>query len=348
MGGVRCAVPFGHIRFVPDHPLLHKDFPARLPRDVIDAEVGGDPVDLVEQLLARFVVIGLVGAGDRLVAIEPVEHLEVGRDGRHVARGDRFGRELHHRREAVQLQLRVVGAAVDRPFLQNLGHDLANARAGHALLARDLIVAQALAQARENSPPPQNHALRAHPPPRSRRRLLNHACLFAPPAGVPVVEWRQNSRYFENRKENVEKSRKRLEMLGFGDAVADASPHCIGRLNLYLQRFARQNHESGGAKCFVAGRLRGFGRGGRAPQARTPARRRGRRTQAQDLGSSASPILALGKSSEMSRRADRPCPLLIATHNSRRISLGLKLEHRPPSVVRASASCAIKRVLTHD
>jgi len=23
-------------------------------------------------------------------------------------------------------------------------------------------------------------------------------------------------------------------------------------LNIYLQRFARQNHESGGAKCFVA------------------------------------------------------------------------------------------------
>jgi len=41
-------------------------------------------------------------------------------------------------------------------------------------------------------------------------------------------------------------------MQGFGDAVADASPHFIGRLNRYLQRFARQNHESGGAKCFVA------------------------------------------------------------------------------------------------
>ena len=25
-----------------------------------------------------------------------------------------------------------------------------------------------------------------------------------------------------------------------------------GDLNLYLQRYARQNHENGGAKCFVA------------------------------------------------------------------------------------------------
>src|SRR5580704_1457210 len=42
--------------------------------DLVDAKVGGDAVDLVQELLARFVVIGLVRAGDRLIAIEPVEH----------------------------------------------------------------------------------------------------------------------------------------------------------------------------------------------------------------------------------------------------------------------------------
>jgi hypothetical protein len=40
---------------------------------------------------ARFAVIDLVRADDRLAAVEPVEHLEIGRDGRHVASGDRFG-----------------------------------------------------------------------------------------------------------------------------------------------------------------------------------------------------------------------------------------------------------------
>ena len=57
-----------------------------LPRrrhDLVDAQVVGNAVDLIERLLARLAVIDLVRAGDRLVAVEPVEHLEIGRDGRH-------------------------------------------------------------------------------------------------------------------------------------------------------------------------------------------------------------------------------------------------------------------------
>jgi hypothetical protein len=71
---------------------------------------------------------------------------EVGRDTAVISpAATRFGRELHHRREAVQLQLCMIGAAVDRPLLQDVGHDLADAFAGHALLMRDVLVAPALA-----------------------------------------------------------------------------------------------------------------------------------------------------------------------------------------------------------
>jgi hypothetical protein len=42
--------------------------------------------------------------------VEPVKHLQIGRDRRDVA-GDRFGRELHHGRQTLQLQLGVLGAA---------------------------------------------------------------------------------------------------------------------------------------------------------------------------------------------------------------------------------------------
>ena len=67
--------------------------------------------------------------GDRLITVEPIEHLQIGRDGADVAGCDGFGRELHHGREAIQLQLRMIGAAVDRPFLQDLGDDLPDALA---------------------------------------------------------------------------------------------------------------------------------------------------------------------------------------------------------------------------
>jgi hypothetical protein len=78
---------------------------------------------------------------------------------------DGLRRELHHRSEAVQLQLRMAGAAVDRPFPQHFGNGLPDALAGDALLVGDFLIAVALAQAREDPPPPQNRTVRADPPP---------------------------------------------------------------------------------------------------------------------------------------------------------------------------------------
>ena len=60
----------------------------RRAEDLVDAEIVGDAVDLVHELLARLIVIDLMGAGDRLIAIESIEHLQIGRDGPDIAGGD--------------------------------------------------------------------------------------------------------------------------------------------------------------------------------------------------------------------------------------------------------------------
>jgi hypothetical protein len=68
--------------------------------DFVDPKVGGHAIDLVQELLAGFVVIDLVGAGDGLIPIEPIERLEVERleirrDRRDIARRDGLGPKLH-------------------------------------------------------------------------------------------------------------------------------------------------------------------------------------------------------------------------------------------------------------
>jgi hypothetical protein len=62
------------------------------------ADLGGDEVDPGETLLARLVVEDLIGLGGPPIAVEPVEHLEEGRDRLDVAVGDRFARKPHRRR----------------------------------------------------------------------------------------------------------------------------------------------------------------------------------------------------------------------------------------------------------
>jgi hypothetical protein len=106
-----------------------------------------------------------------------LRHLQIGRDGRDVAGGDRFGRQLHHRRETIQLQLGMIGAAVDRPFLQDLGDDLPDPLAAHGFLARNLLVACAFPQPGEDPLPPRHLAERAQMP-AQRRCLLNHPNSF--------------------------------------------------------------------------------------------------------------------------------------------------------------------------
>ena len=83
-------------------------------------------------------------------------------------------RELHRRKEAIQLQLRMIGAAVDRPLLQNLGDDLPDALGAYAFLARNLLVACAFPEPGKYPLPTLYFAERAQPEAPSRRHFLNH------------------------------------------------------------------------------------------------------------------------------------------------------------------------------
>src|ERR1700722_17580836 len=141
---------------------------------LVNAEVLGEAVDLVHELLAGLVVIDLVGAGDRLVAIEPVERLEIRRDRGKVAGGDPLCRKLNRWSEAVQLQLRMLGPAIDPALPQLLRNDLPDAGRTHALFGRGLVIGEALAQLGEHAPSPEHHAMRAHPSAPHGRRVFSH------------------------------------------------------------------------------------------------------------------------------------------------------------------------------
>jgi hypothetical protein len=67
----------------------------------------------------------------------------------------------------------MIGAAIDRPFLQNLGDDLPDALAAHGFLARNLLVARAFPQPGEDPLPPRHLAEPAQMP-AHRRHLLHH------------------------------------------------------------------------------------------------------------------------------------------------------------------------------
>jgi hypothetical protein len=80
---------------------------------LIYAEIGGDEVDLGEKLLARLVVVDLIGLGDPPIAVQAIENFQERRDRLDVAVGDRFARKPHRRLKTRQLQLGVLCAFVD-------------------------------------------------------------------------------------------------------------------------------------------------------------------------------------------------------------------------------------------
>ena len=66
--------------------------------------------------------------------------------------------------QAFELQMRVVGAAVDDPFAENLRDDLADPLGADALLAGDLVIGPAFAQPREDALPPLGLGQNVEPP----------------------------------------------------------------------------------------------------------------------------------------------------------------------------------------
>src|SRR5208283_4755653 len=175
----------------------------RRPR-LVDLQIGGDPVDLVHELAARLVVVNLDGLRGSLVAIEPVEHLHERRDRRDVALGDRFAGEPHRRLKAGQLQFGVLRAFVDDAPRERLPDDLAHALGREALLACDLVIVPALAEPRENAPPPQDPPMRVEPARERRRPVVDHACLAWPPAWRPLLTERSIIAWiWKCRKQNL-------------------------------------------------------------------------------------------------------------------------------------------------
>jgi hypothetical protein len=61
--------------------------------------------------------------------------------------------------------MRMVAAAVDPPLAENFRDDLANPLGADPLLAGDLVIGPALAQARENALPSRGFAENVEPPP---------------------------------------------------------------------------------------------------------------------------------------------------------------------------------------
>jgi len=85
------------------------------------------------------------------------------------------------------LQFGVLRALVDDAPLERLPDDLAHALGRQPLLACDLVIGPALAQPRENAPPPQHPPVRGEPARQRRRPFVDHACLAWPPAWRPLL-----------------------------------------------------------------------------------------------------------------------------------------------------------------
>ena len=101
--------------------------------------------------------------------------------------GDRFAGEPHRRLKAGQLQFGVLRAFVDDALFERLPDDLAHALGRQPLLGSDLVIGPALAQARENAPPPQHPPMRGEPARQRLRPVVDHACLAWPPAWRPLL-----------------------------------------------------------------------------------------------------------------------------------------------------------------
>jgi hypothetical protein len=107
-----------------------------------------------EQPFPRGVVI-CVFFRSRLVTVERPENVEVRSDRPEVARGDHLGRDGVRALEPDELKERMVGRQVAPLPIQGVADDLSDALFAHALLARDLPLGFAQAQAGEDAFSPQ-------------------------------------------------------------------------------------------------------------------------------------------------------------------------------------------------
>ena len=89
-----------------------------------------------------------------LVLVEPINHPDERADRPELAAPDRLARDPQGWHQAFELQMRVVGAAVDDPLAEDLGDNLTDPLGAETLLAGDLVIGPAFTQAREDALPP--------------------------------------------------------------------------------------------------------------------------------------------------------------------------------------------------
>jgi hypothetical protein len=127
-------------------------------------EIGDDAVDLVEQTLPLLGPVLIFHRDRLLVPVEPIDDLDERSDRLELAAPDCFSDEAEGRHEAFELQMRVVGAPVDDPLAENLRDDLADPLGADPLLAGDLVISPAFAQACEDALPPLGLGENVEPP----------------------------------------------------------------------------------------------------------------------------------------------------------------------------------------
>jgi hypothetical protein len=82
--------------------------------------------------------------------VEPVDHLDERSDRLKLAAPDRLSDDTQGGHQAFELQMRMVGAAVDDSLAENFRDDLANPLGADPLLAGDLVIGPAFSEPREN------------------------------------------------------------------------------------------------------------------------------------------------------------------------------------------------------
>jgi hypothetical protein len=114
-------------------------------------EIVDEAVDLVEQALPFLRPI-LIFRHDRLlVLVEPIDHLDERADRLELATPDRLADKTQGGHQAFELQMRVVGAAVDDPLAEDFRDDLANPLSADPLVGGDLVIRPAFSEPREKS-----------------------------------------------------------------------------------------------------------------------------------------------------------------------------------------------------
>ena len=153
---------------------------------------------LAKSLLPRGVVVDGPRRARLVIAVEPIEHLEVGRDRLKFARVDRLGGEGLRALEPDELKQRMIRGVIDRSSPHGVADDFSHPPLAYALFARDLRSGPAQAQPGKDALPPHGLGVRVEPRPRRFwNRLSIHVGIpFSPFCGAGFENPQHSMRLF--------------------------------------------------------------------------------------------------------------------------------------------------------